>query len=165
MIGPAAVYRTTDPATVAAYEASQASVAEWTDAVIKHAETVGGEPWVGRWANAFDYRGVVRSDREVPAGWRRQQRADYLVPKVSTKIGKAADAEMKPLRKSPEIELADMPTMFIAGLRICHAGVSLDDGALTVVWGAEIPEGETVGEQWTRVPLSQWHAEREAAEA
>jgi hypothetical protein len=172
--GPAVVYRTTDPDTVAAYRQACEERASWVDRVEAFAKSING-------GNAYTTTGFGRESfvgievkGDPPQGWRIQTNKSgqqYLVPRRSTKAGKEAAQAFDALCHAPSAKdvLNGMPHGFLSGaeggIAFFSPGARIDGDVLTVVWGAELPKSERVGPQWERVPLSAYYAEIEARTA
>lgn len=176
MNGPAVVYRTSEPITVAAYREACELRASWGDRVVAYAKSVnGGNAYTSSGFGHERFEGIEVKG-EAPEGWRihtSRRGQQYLVPRRSTKAGKAAAEAFDALVSAPSTKdaLVGMPAGFLSGaeggIAFFSPGASIDGGVLTVVWGAELPEGEAekVGPQWERVPLSAYYAEIEAKSA
>lgn len=131
----------------------------------------------------------VETNRDVPVGWRRTaKKPTCIVPNRRTPDGKAAYAEFQKVRQSPrDLDLPGMPRQFSVrdeqqgtgniyfhGVELLSPATLVPIGGshlktikepyvLEVGWGAKI-DADKVGPQWESIPLSQWHAEREAQE-
>lgn len=178
---PASVYRTTDAETVAAFKAAGELRASWGNRVVAFAESIvdGGKALTSYGFGSEHFVGIkfVHGDK-IPDGWRvhvSKRGWDYLVPRRSTKAGKAIAKEFDALGNAPSARAAlmSMPDGFLGGdgegigIAYHSPGAALDGDVLTVVWGVVLPEAQeaNVGAQWERVPLSVYYAEREAVEA
>jgi hypothetical protein len=174
--GPAVVYRTTHPDTIATYREACEERASWGDRVVAFAKSVNG-------GNAYTTTGFGRErfvgievKGDPPEGWRIQTNKhgqQYLVPRRSTKAGKEAAKAFDALQYAPSAKdvLNGMPAGFLSGaeggIAFFSPGARIDGDVLTVLWGAELPKGEAerVGPQWERIPLSTYYADVEARAA
>ena len=182
---PHAIYRTTDKDTVAAIQAAFGARNQWSEEV---------ERWAKRAARRLKLskptkrRAVVRDGfstnligiefkhgDEIPEGWRIERKADSvstIVPRLSTKTGKAAQEEISAFGNKPDprdvLREHGMPsrTAFFG-----RPGLSILDGGTTayVVWGS--PPGAIDGvpsepdERWEKIATSVFYAAVEKDEA
>lgn len=171
---PAEVYRTSDQGIIDAYTERVEQIYQWNKKVHDFAEKVTGDPRV--WTHTAFGRDRLTGlhlakDRDVPEGWRRHARhGEAIIPKRNTKAGREAGERFDALATAPSYlePLDGMPgTARVEGpdwtTQLYTPGIRMRDGAIEVSWACEVPE--PVGPQWTKIPLSQWHAEREAEEA
>ncbi|QYB01440.1 hypothetical protein I1A62_29850 [Rhodococcus sp. USK10] len=177
MSAPVEVYRTDDPDVLAAIETQKAAYDEWRSRIHQFAESITGtsDIWVGRFLDLEFCTGLqIAAAAPVPEGWRRKTKeSESLVPDRRTKLGNEFDRQFAKLRNAPSLRrMSGMPTE-VDGLYNPKTGAGTthtfgidypgESGYVEVTWGIEVPP-EKVGPQWQKVPLSQWHAEREAAE-
>lgn len=131
----------------------------------------------------------VETNKDLPVGWRRvAKKPTCIVPNRRTPEGKAAYTEFQKVRQSPrDVSLPGMPrehsvpnkamgtsNLYFHGIALLSPSTltliqgSTDDiikepYVLEVEWGTKI-DPSLVGPQWEHIPLSQWHAEKEAQE-
>jgi hypothetical protein len=171
---PIEVYRTTRPEAIEAYENYLRVRREWLtkvhDFCEEHSDT--GKGWFNGFLRSEYFIGpVVPVDGKLAPGWRIDRKTGAMVPAMRTPEGKAIAAEMRELRNGPVFTVAGMPqeargeTTRDGGVRVYTFNEELGDGFLEVTWGTPVPQDLIDFEIWTRVPLSQWHAEREAAQS
>lgn len=171
---PVEVYRTTDPAILAAFAAALADVDAWTAAVSEHAAAAmpGGvaiSRTIGGGSRA--YVGVSPAGGgplpEV-AGWRVPSGERYLVPDRRYTEGRAAARRIAALgvEPNPRRALEGMPVEARLGSRLHSCGVVPGDGEVMVLWGVPVSDVRPPDPaRWERVPLSRWHARAEALAA
>jgi hypothetical protein len=172
---PVEVYRTTDPAIVAAWHEANEAVQQWRNKVGDFAESVTGHS--AAWFNGFlDSQycvGLVASEgATVPNGWRRHKnQPTRIVPDKRTKVGKQAARDFDGLGREPSVRsvLKGMPVTvrgeyLPSGAHKSHTfGLTAKvAGEITVHWGVEVPVDQVDSAIWRKVPLSAYHAEREA---
>lgn len=167
-MGDLNVYRSTHPDVLATWHATLAAIEAWRPKV----ETLMEELGVGGRKILYDrisgqVHGVSRDGDTIPAHWRYDQRKHCLVPRRSTKQGKAIGAHLDTMRRPDPRNLKGMPaTTFAAdepALLTC--GLEEMDGALYVIWSAPIREAEIDPEVWERIKLSEYYGVVEAHEA
>ncbi|MBM4683800.1 hypothetical protein GS532_07655 [Rhodococcus hoagii] len=171
---PIEVYRTTDPEILAAWDEMKARISQWWDDVqafcVKHSGST--MMWGGNRLGVEIFNGpLVPEDGVIPEGWRRDRKTPgMMVPAKRSPAGKLIAAEMSKLSKSPDAAeaLLGMPRTVSSEYRdgsgrgrIHSCGTERREHDLEVTWGCAVPSDQ-VDERWTRVPLSQWHAEQEA---
>lgn len=167
---PVEVYRTWLPEAVEAYENYLRVRREWLSKVHdfceKHSHTGAG--WFNGFLRNEYFIGLVApKDGKLAPGWRIDRKSGAMVPARRTPEGKALAAEMDALRNGPVFTVAGMPqdargeSTRDGGIRAYTFNEELGDGFLEVTWGCAVPQDQIDFEIWTRVPLSQWHAERE----
>ncbi len=176
MSAPTEVYRTTDPELLAAWDKAAEQKRQWYDAVTKFCKEHSDD---SRWWHSnllgieyFDGP-LVPADDVVPAGWRRdRKRRGMMRPNRRTPEGKEIAKAMAGLSRAPSFDAAlqGMPrTVKVeydpqeGSQRMHSCGASRRDAYLEVTWGVKVPADQIDG-RWTKVPLSQWHLEREQAE-
>lgn len=171
------VFRTSDPAVLAAYNDAIAEHKKWG----KEIEAFGREvhpdakPMVG-WAwgeRRFDGLSVVDP---VPHGWRvksQKRGEDFMVPNKSLKAGKEWAKRMKELYSAPNVRgaLPGMPTNVFSGSTLMHPGIDEKDGVLYAVWSNDPRNADTGFSKvekldeslWEQMKLSEWYAMQEEA--
>jgi hypothetical protein len=161
------VYRTTDPAVLATWHATHTAIEEWrqrVEALMAELGMSSRQIWYDEVSG--EVYGVSRDGDAIPEGWRYDQRRHCLVPRRSTKEGKAIGARLDAMRRPDPRALQGMPrTTFAADqplLMTC--GVDEMAGALYVRWSGQVREAEVDLTIWARVKLSEYYAVREAAE-
>lgn len=183
MVSDLVVFRSTDPAVRAAFLDARKRYDDWAVAIAELAREVhpDAKPMVTHSWGMERFGGITKVD-PVPDGWRiDQQRAGYspmLVPRRSTKEGKAWLKRIEELRSGPNVRasLLGMPGGGAAGLAYESPGIEIYDDCLYVIWGhdpADLDMGwnpqeaadEVDPKLWERVKLSQYYADKEAREA
>lgn len=176
---PAAVWRSTAPEVLQAWRQWQVDRSAWGERITAHSMSVSGEPAVTtRWPGTEAYKGPGIGDQaEAPAGWRIEPKRSefpdglvrYLVANRRSNAGKVNAAAVEALGETKPMVLPGMPMHFFGDHRLFHPGLYCDgagDGlsSVTACWSTEEVTSEVDATFWSRVPLSQWHAEREAKE-
>lgn len=172
---PVAVWRSSAPEVLAAWQQWREARATWGERVTEHSRSVAGEPAVTRrWSNTESYVGPgIGEQEEAPHGWRIEPPLDvhyeggvrYLLPNKRTKAGKENAQAVAELGETKSLTLPGMPFHFFGGNHIYSPSVYADaDQAtnLTLCWATEEVAAEIDEAVWSRVLLSQWHAEQEA---
>ncbi|WP_404474781.1 hypothetical protein [Microbacterium aerolatum] len=136
-----------------------------------------GRPLWVRGDIAFALDSAYDEQPPVDSGWRLDSKDRNWQPKLASKAGK----EWK--RRLGELNLVHMrtrwreigiPEVVFAGMRMYSPGLSYDDQTKTlyVLWGTQYVEDEWAAStsklpniEWTKVPLSEWHALRESKES
>jgi len=176
MSAPVEVYRTTDPELLAAWDSAVERKRQWNDAVAEFCEKHSGDRrfWQSNFLGSEYFDGpLVPADDVVPVGWRRdRKRQGMMRPNRRTPEGKEIAKAMAGLSRAPSFDAAlqGMPSTVDGernpheGSRRVHScGASRTDTYLEVEWGVKVPEDQ-VDARWSRIPLSQWHLEKEQAE-
>lgn len=177
MSAPIEVYRTTDPELLAAWDAAVERKRQWNEDVADFCEKHSGDrrSWQGNFLGIEYFDGpLVPADDVVPVGWRRdRKRRGMMRPNRRTPEGKEIAKAMAGLSRAPSFDAAlqGMPSTVNGehdpqegSQRMHSCGASRRDTYLEVTWGVNVP-AEQVDARWTRVSLSQWHLEKEQAEA
>jgi len=164
------VYRTEDPAVIAAYDAAQDAIAAYKQEIGETLErlgvghlaplgTTGHRP--GRFAG-------LGADGACPDGWRYNTRCSCLTPDLRKAAGKAAAKALDAVRYpgDPRDALAGMPSELLVPGRWLTCGVESMGGALYVTWAADAGAlGSAVDlALWQHVRLSEYYAAVERAE-
>lgn len=162
------VYRTTNPSILARLRATLAAIDEWppkVEALMEDLGVGGRKIWYD--AVTGEVFGVSRDGDEIPEHWRYDQRKNCLVPRRSTKPGRAIAARLGSLRRPDPRALKGMPNRTFAadGSSLLTSGVDEIDGAVYVTWGAAIREREVDLNLWEPVKLSEYYTVLEAQEA
>lgn len=169
---PAEVYRSTAPEVLELWETYRAKRVEWVDAVADFCKKHSGidRGWFHHFLNDEYFDGLVVLNREhVPRGWRIDRRHGMMVPNKRTPEGKGFAAEMSKLRKAPSFEPPGMPGRVSVTIDADGRGRTYGFGAerfgdhLEISWFAPVPPERVDLGIWKKIPLSQWHAEREAS--
>ncbi|MFI7449578.1 hypothetical protein ACIBQX_18925 [Nonomuraea sp. NPDC049714] len=106
--------------------------------------------------------GIEHDDGDVPEGW-RIDRYGRLVPRRSTKAGKAIAAKLDALRQpDPRASLPGMPGECLVSLALLTCGLRVIDDALFATWSQPIPEERVDLDIWERIKLSEYYAAIEA---
>lgn len=167
------VYRTRHAKAFAAFDDAERALAAWRERV-KAVQTLLGME--GREARYNDFHGRVAgfSHREgdpVPFGWRVAEQGNVIVPRLNTKIGRSAAAELALCKRpDPREQLPGMPRECLVPGRLLRCGLRRMQGEVYVTWSAPIPEQLVDLDVWERVRLSAYYAaveaeqEREAAD-
>ncbi|ETT26272.1 hypothetical protein RAJCM14343_5837 [Rhodococcus aetherivorans] len=171
---PAEVYRTTLPEALEAWDTYATRRHQWYEKVRAFAKEHSGTHQF--WGNTFlgqDYfLGLTApdNDAEIPTGWRRDRRQpNMMVPNRRTPEGKKCAAAIKKFANAPHLTLGGMPNEVDGEYnpdgshRVHSFGAQRLDDALEVSWSVPVPPEKVDSTIWQKVPLSQWHAEREAA--
>ncbi|MEU8040924.1 hypothetical protein [Streptosporangium sp. NPDC049078] len=161
------VYRTTNPDILATLHTTLAAIEEWQPKVEALMETLGvGGRKIWYDAVTGQVLGVSR-DGDIPEHWRYDQRTGYLMPRRSTKQGKAIGARLDAMRRPDPRALKGMPSQTFAAAEPALLTCRVDEmgGALYVTWSAPIHEREVDLSLWQRVKLSEYYAVLEAQEA
>jgi hypothetical protein len=156
------VYRTRRPEIVAIWDAAMEARKEWAEKVkafqaehgLRGREVYCYEP-------AGHIAGFSEDGSEPPAGWRVDQRRHILVPRLSTRPGKAIGEQLGTLKQpDPRNNLPGMPAECFAGLRLLTCGLALRENgsALYVTWSAPIDEKRVDLDVWEQVKLSEYYA-------
>lgn len=175
---PVEVYRTDDPVIVAAWHEANDAVQQWRNKVGDFAESVTGNSaaWFNGFLDSQHCVGLVVTEADlVPKGWRRHKNeSTRIVPDKRTKAGKQAARDFDSLGGEPSVRavLKGMPVTvrgeyLPSGAHMSHTfGLTAKvAGEITVHWGVEVPADKVDQTIWRRVPLSEYHAEREAGAA
>lgn len=170
--GPALVLRSTHPDVLAAFADWRMAHAQWRARISEHARSVTGhDPVVLRLTGRMQYIGpALPAGEPAPAGWlveRNSAGPRHVVPNMRSHAGKAASVQLQALRNRPALALPGMPTAFmdVDQHRFFTPGYDGTGITATVTWGTDAVLPEVDQDLWDRVPLSTWHAEREALEA
>lgn len=161
------IYRTTNPDVLQRWHQVNNDMDGWQKQVETTLEAMG----MGGRSIYYDQvsgrvTGVGHNDGEtIPDGWRQDRRNDHLVPRLTTKAGKAAGAKLDALRRPDPRDLKGMPKHAFAGLSFLTCGLAFMDGALYVRWSKPIREQEVDLTIWERVKLSAYYAVVEAHDA
>lgn len=170
---PAEVYRTTHPAALEMWTDYRSRFATWSaDVQAFCLEHSGHEAaWYSNLLGRDHFDGLTVPDGDLPTGWRIERRVGMMVPDKRTPEGKEFARQMSALSDSPKLTLLGMP-MDVRGpgdssgrFRRYSCGVEEIGEALEVTWDVAVPSESVDFEIWVKVPLSQWHAEREAAQS
>ena len=177
MSAPTEVYRTTDPELLAAWDEAVECKWQWNDAVAEFCEKHSGDrrSWQSNFLGIEYFDGpLVPADDVVPVGWRRdRKRRGMMRPNRRTPEGKEIAKAMAGLSRAPSFDAAlqGMPSTVDGehdpqegSHRIHSCGASRRDTYLEVTWGVKVP-AEQVDARWVRIPLSQWHLEKESLAA
>ncbi|MGC5012572.1 hypothetical protein ACLQ2R_17550 [Streptosporangium sp. DT93] len=162
------VYRTTNPSILARLHATLTAIDEWqpkVEALMEDLGVGGRKIWYD--AVSGQVFGVSHDDGDIPEHWRYDQRKHCLVPRRSTKPGKAIGARLDAMRRPDPRALKGMPSRTFAAAEpaLMTCGINEMGGALYVTWGADIHEREVDLNLWERVKLSEYYAVLEAQEA
>lgn len=169
---PAEVYRTRLPEALETFDRYREAHREWREKVAAFCEKHSDTPKF--WHNSFLHHEyfiglVAPKDGKLAPGWRIERKNGMMVPAKRTPEGKALAAEMRKIDTGPVLTLGGMPqessVEYSDGSgrgRIYTFGVKRGDDYLEVSWAVPVPQDKVDFEIWEKVPLSQWHAEREA---
>jgi hypothetical protein len=160
------VYRTRRPEVVALWHTAMEARKEWAEKLkafqAEHGLT-GREVYF--YEPAGHIAGFADDGSEPPTGWRVESRRNLLVPRLSSRPGKAIGKQLGALKHpDPRNDLPGMPAECFAGLKLLTCGLALreDGGALYVTWGAPIDEKRVDLDVWEQVRLSEYYAVLEA---
>ena len=133
------IYRSSDPAVLAAWEAFEADTRRFAAEVreLQPPVTYDPKPFVehDRWvpgAQAF-VGWECWSDESVPDGWKYERKRHVLTPKLGTAVGRRAAAEFP--RPVARIALPGMPSTLFEGLSLVSPGIKRDGDEMVVDWG------------------------------
>lgn len=175
------VFRSDKQEVLDALHAAKDAYLEWSDRIEAFAAEVhpDSKPMVRRQNRGGGDRFDAVSVREpVPEGWRvktQREGADLMVPRLSTKAGKAWNERLNEIREAPDIRssLPGMPSGGLDGLAYVAPGIEEHDGAVWVIWSCD-PDAMDSGWSrtskkvdgfiWERVKLSEYYAMKEALE-
>lgn len=176
MSAPTEVYRTTDPELLAAWDKAAEEKRRWYDAVAEFCEEHSGDRrwWHSNFLGREHFDGpLVPADDVVPVGWRRdRKRPGMMRPNRRTPEGKEIAKTLAELSWAPSFDTAlqGMPSTVDGehdpqrgSHRVHSCGASRSSAYLEVQWGVKVPADQIDG-RWTKVPLSQWHLEKEQDE-
>jgi len=167
---PVEVYRTRAPEALEAFDKWEAARQSWIDAVCDFCEKHSGtsKAWFNCFLQNEYFVGLTApKDGKLSPGWRIDRKSGAMVPDKRTPEGKELAAEMAKLKCAPTLRLGGMPqdargeSTPDGGTRIYTFGVMRAD-FLEVSWAVPVPQDKVDFGIWEKVPLSQWHAEREA---
>lgn len=160
------VYRTYRPELIKHWYDGQANLKAWSqrmDAFLDEQGLGNGTVWTYNITGHFG--GVDHDGAEVPNGWRVDRRTGRLMPRLSTREGKAIGAKLDELRKpDPRADLPGMPGDCFVSLALLTCGLHLMRGALYATWGLPIPEAQVDLTVWQPVKLSEYYAVLELEE-
>lgn len=170
------VFRSSDPALLAAWERMRVSAHahhDATDAMVVDLGFPADHPvWVRDDHPGQRVTGFGIPESGAPDGWRVETKyGDMMVPRRSTKVGKAIQAKIDAIGLRPDgrtvIKNFGMPLRVFAGLRLMSPGVARKDDTVWVKWGQDPRTGDG-GELkvnphdrvdmdiWTQVMLSEF---------
>lgn len=165
-------YTTDDPSVLAKWEDDQRRYKEWVEAA---------EAWVSQWPECR-----LATFRDSPFGvywvagvygppsdqtlWRYDRRRTCWTPRRSLKAARELVAAMDALSVKGIGQLPGMPQSLFTGLSMPSHGIEIIEGHIYVLWGKPSPELIEANKAfdraiWRRVPLSEFYAAKEAAEA
>lgn len=169
----AAVYASSAPEVLAAYQAGVDRREAYATRLCDLREQWGFPRDHPIWTRGTYLLGLDAKIDPIPPGWRLNKN-HHLIPNRRTSIGKAVDPVWQKVRRgvSSRAPMAKvgMPIRLFIGDWLCEARFVLHDGAVWVSWGHD-PESDArrsrspadeIGEQWRRVPLSEYYALVEA---
>ncbi|MFF4777591.1 hypothetical protein ACFY05_32510 [Microtetraspora fusca] len=166
MNNPIAVYRTTNADALRIWKEAEAAFGDWQarlDAFLAEHGFAGSETYYDGFSNRVV--GVAHRGEEVPPGWRIERKHGYLTPRLSTKEGKALDAQLSELKRpDPRNQMPGMPRNYMGAGVYLTCGLEFYDGALYAIWSEEIPETLVDLTVWEPVKLSAYYAAVERAE-
>lgn len=161
------VYRSFHPDVVKHWQAGEAAVIAWRGDVKALLAELGMDHrtvWTHDLTGEID--GLDYDDRDVPDGWRVDARSGRLVPRRSTKPGKAIAAKLDALRMpDPRVSLPGMPSTCLVGDGLLTCGLQLMKGALYATWSRPIPEQRVDLMTWQPLKLSEYYAVLELEDA
>jgi len=178
---PMEVYRSSDPELVRAYREARTAANDWIAAVHAWAVEVCGEGGMAYFSGFLDSTyvsclGLPNRADGIPRGWRRKTRnkprPGQIVPDKRSADGRAADEKLRSFGHQPS------PRRVLPGMPVTADGDYLDNGShrvytygvdvigdnedtLEITWSVLV-DSEIDTDIWTRMPLSRYHAEREA---
>lgn len=173
---PVDVYRTKNPEVIAAFHEQERALEEWDwkcQAFAKqHTGTTDFYSSDGLGQLAMVGLVCRGSDDGPPDGWRHDRQIEMLLPDKRSKLGKQYARDMAALATAPNVRdaLRGMPVLVHGrstgqGAKVWTSGVGMTpDGAVECAWGCHVPASDVDPEVWTKIPLSQYHAEMEANE-
>lgn len=174
---PHLVLASADDQVLGAWNTWRDVEAAWGEQIAEHALAVAGtEPVTTggrRYVGPALPRGVP-----VPEGWREplhsstggEDRVHWIIPHLSTRAGRAAADRLATVAHGPSLYLPGLPMSHLDVVEhVLHHPSLLEDapGHLTATWATASPEllAKVDPGLWEQVPLSVWHAAREAEEA
>ncbi|MDP4501017.1 hypothetical protein [Nonomuraea turcica] len=160
------IYRTTSPAVLQRWHDTENAIEAWG----KQVEAALAELGMGDRTIYYDQvsgriTGISTEADDIPDGWRMDRRTYHLVPRLTSKAGKAIGAKLDSLRRPDPRDLPGMPKHAFAGLSFLTCGLAFMGGALYAQWSKPIPEHNVDLATWERVKLSEYYAVLEAHEA
>jgi hypothetical protein len=166
------VYRTADPAVIAAYRAAQDALTAYRQEIgdVLERHDVGHLTRMGTTGHgAGRFAGLAPDpDGDVPAGW-RTGKTGYLIPDSRTRHGKAVRDALGSLAYpgDPRDALPGMPSQMLVPGRFLTCGVHLFGDVLYVTWSAD---EKALGDSadltvWCLTKLSEYYAAVEQAGA
>lgn len=171
---PIEVYRTGDPEVVRAFDTFIDKRAEWVRKCNEFCEKHSGtkKRWMNYFLRSEFFIGLVAPDTgELAPGWRIERKRGMMVPNKRTPEGKELFAEMRALDTAPVFKATGMPADARGeenprtGGVTYHSYHALRHGdEVELRWNCKVPEDRVDSEVWAKIPLSRWHAEREALE-
>lgn len=125
----------------------------------------------GGWRSTRRFVGVSWSyNEDPPEGWKFDGKHCVLLPRMSTKAGKAIADKLAACQPptDPRDELPGMPAHHLDGLRACAPGLEIRNrdvlATVYVKWGCALPLDRVDLGIWRQVPLSEYYALVEAEE-
>lgn len=173
-MSPEVVYRSNHPDVLAHRDKHPALFKEWRSKVEETLVGLGFPVDSDIVLNGQAFTGVViEPGAPLPDGWRRNRdHREWIHPTKRTAAGRKIAARLEALpQPDPRQGLpGGMPSRCFAakGMAFMHCGVAELGGCVVVTWSDELekPSADRIDpEVWERIPLSQYWAMREAAEA
>jgi hypothetical protein len=163
-----AVWKTTHPDALAAYDAQAVAHDEWRERMRNAREQTGVDGW-HVWPTTGEVLGPDKSEAgdNVPDGWAAYDKYEHLVP-ARGRGGAAARELLESVGNEPRstklAEAVGVPPLIVAGGMFLRPGFLRGNDALYLVWSRD-PGTEWSGDdRFGRCPLSEFYAAKEALE-
>lgn len=184
-----ACYRSSHPVVLAAWDAYGADFRRFADEVAALTAELWPDEVGGQKVDPIESRSIFSPGQRrlvgwswpygvaAPEGWRTVSGPDFvrtIMPKKSTKLGKAVAARMAAVAPIKSMDLPGMPLVLLLLPSTYSAGVERHGDTIYVAWGVDpeqhepraTPGGKAIDlDIWERIKVSEYFAAREADEA